>query len=105
MKKKLPRKVVILGRTFTVKSSLSEEQMRKAMPDNSCPLGAMNYSEKVILVRKHHCPEEELITFIHECLHAMQYTVGLSQVTDGHMQEIWCESGAAAMFDVFKSLK
>lgn len=105
---RIPKSVTILGRKFVVMSKLTDAQMRLEMgllPDQSTPMGAMNYSKRKILVRDHENKEEEIVTYVHECLHAMQYIVGLSQVTDCSMAEIWCESGANAMVDVFRGLR
>jgi len=102
---RIPKTVTILGKRFTVKNNLTEEQMRKEIGDGQAPLGAMNFSRKLILIQAHECKEEQIITFLHECNHAMQYIVGLSQVTNRELAEIWCESSANAMLDVFKALK
>lgn len=102
---KIPKSITILGRKFAVKNNLSEKQMIALIGDGSCPLGAFNYSKRTILIRAHQNREEQQVTFLHECLHAMQYIIGLNQVTNLEMAEIWCESGANAMLDVFKACK
>lgn len=102
---KIPKSITILGRKFAVRNNLTEKQMIAFMGDGTCPLGAFNYSKRVIAVRHHQNKEEQHITFYHECLHAMQYVVGLNQVTNLDIAEIWCESGANAIYDMFKACR
>lgn len=104
-KKKLPRSVTILGRTFTVKSGLTAEQITALMPDKSSPLGAMCYSKRLILIQTHEDPEEELVTYLHEVGHCVQYIVGLALVTNPDMAEVWCESMANGFYDAVMSLR
>ena len=102
---KIPKTINILGRRFTVLNNLTEDKIKELVGDGTTPFGAMNYSKKIILIRKHECKDEQFITFFHECLHVMQYVVGLNQVTNLDIAEVWCESGANAMIDVFKACK
>jgi len=102
---RIPKSVTILGRKFVVKNNLSPEQMKKLMGDGSCPLGAMNYSLMTIAIQTHKNKNEQMITFLHECFHAFQYVSGLSLVTSSDLAEVWCETGANAMMDVFKQIK
>lgn len=104
-KKKLPKTVTLLGRKFTVMSGLTAEQITGLMPDKSSPLGAMCYSKRLILIQTHEDPEEELVTFFHECGHAIQYIVGLALVTHPEMAEVWCESMANGFYDAVMALK
>lgn len=102
---KIPKQVTILGRKFAVLNDLSPEQMRRLSGDDTVPMGMMKYSDKQILILKHHCKNEQVITFLHEVNHIMRFTVGLNQITNKDLAEIWCESSANAMFDVIKSMK
>jgi len=102
---KILNSVTILGRKFRVRNNLSEDQMKGLLGDGTCPLGAMNFSLMLIAIREHKNKSEQAVTFFHECLHAMQYITGLSQITNTDVAEIWCESGANAMLDVFKQMK
>jgi hypothetical protein len=100
---KIPKSVTILGRKFKVHNNLTPEQMKKYVPE--CPLGAMNYSEKLIAIQAHKCKEEQFVTYFHECCHAAQYISGLNMTINHEMAEVWCEATANMMIDVFKSLK
>lgn len=99
---RIPKTVTILGRKFSVRNNLTEKQMKKFMGDDSVPYGAMNYSMRLICILQHKNKDEQFVTYLHECMHVMQYVVGLNQVTDVKIAELWCESGANAMIDVFK---
>ena len=102
---KIPATITILGRKFTVKNDLSDSQMAKMVDDGSCPMGAMNYSLRIIAIKEHKNKEEQFVTFFHECLHAMQYIVGLNQITNPDVAEVWCESGANAIYDMVRAMK
>lgn len=99
---KIPKKVTILGRTFKV-LQLSETQIREETGVDNAE-GAVNYRKRRISLRKDLPEDEMLITFLHECHHAIDYITGFSQVTGGDIFEIAAESRANGFFDVFKSL-
>lgn len=101
---KIPSKrfVMICGRKFTLKNNMSDDKIKKLLNDGSIPFGATNYSERIIAIREHKNRDEQIITYIHELVHVALIHSGASQVINGDMQEIICESVANAVFDGFK---
>lgn len=102
---KIPKKVSILGRSFDVFNDLTREQMAKAVNDGSCPYGAMNFSERKILVMKHLNKDEQFVTFLHEINHAILFITGANQTMTPREIEIDCETKANGFFDAFVQMK
>lgn len=96
--KKLPKKVTILGRTFTVKMATPEELLKET---GVSAVGGMNYSRRLIWVQKDMSDDDTLVTYFHECVHAATFITGLNQITSREMTEIWCETMANTFSDVF----
>lgn len=102
---KIPQKITILGRTFKIKNNLSQEQMRGIMGDGSCPYGAMNYSDRVILILKHKNKNEQIVTLLHEINHIIQMISGENQTMTQREVEIDCEIKAQGFYDAFIQMK
>lgn len=96
--KKLPKKVTILGRVFTVKL-VSSEVLANEVGQGS--VGGMNYSRRLIWVQNDMSWDDTLVTYFHECVHAATFIVGLNQVTSRDLAEVWCETMANTFRDVF----
>lgn len=101
---KLPKKVNILGREFTVELKDGLE-VGKIAGYNHSVSGAMNFHKKLILISNSLTKEDTIITFLHECHHAISYITGQSQVVNNDRFEIDAECFANGFYDVFKSLR
>jgi len=99
---KIPKSVTILGRRFTVQK-VGEKWFQSKELGNAC--GALNFSSRSIMIKDTLSKEDSLITFLHECHHAMDFICGFSQVVSGDRFEIEAESRANGFYDVFKAIK
>jgi hypothetical protein len=97
-RKKIPKKVTILGQVFTVKI-VDAGTLQKETGFSS--VGGMNFSRRIILVKNNMSADDTWLTFLHECVHVGTFMAGLNQVTIPEVQEIWCETLANTFMDIF----
>lgn len=102
MKKKIPAKLSILGRSYKVVYA-SADVMKKQIGQGV--EGAICFDQKKIYILDELSDEEKILTTIHECVHSIAHTIGLNQILDAGMQEVLCESVANGMHDLFKQIK
>lgn len=97
------KSITILGRTFKIKK-MSQDNLAIEIGSTGA-VGAMSYSEKLILIAEGLTEEDELLVTVHEAIHAAQFITGLNQITDPLMAEIWCETMANTFLDLFGQIK
>ena len=82
---------------------LSSEKVGELV-DNPGAVGGMNFLMKDIVISKELPSQDQLITFLHECHHAISYITGQSQVTASDRFEIDAECYGGGFSDVFMEL-
>jgi orotidine-5'-phosphate decarboxylase len=100
---KLPKSVTILGRKFKVEVA-DRDKISKITGTNR-PDGALSYMKKIIMVAEDLDEDETLVTFLHECNHAIDYISGFSQILTSNEFELLAETRGNGFADVFKALK
>lgn len=99
----IPKSVTILGRKFSVKI-LTRDQINKKMNRTDGPEGGIHYLKREIVLAKDLPKEEMIVTFLHECNHAIDCITGFSQTLSCNEFEIMAETRATGFYDVFKAL-
>ncbi len=102
----IPKTITILGRKYTVIRNVSSKKLNELNDTEDRDLWALAVlSDKKIYIATHKTKEEEYVTFFHECVHVAEKIVGLDQITNKKIREIWCETMGNMMYDVFKGMK
>jgi|688.fasta_scaffold444643_2 hypothetical protein len=101
MKKKMPSKLTILGRSYKLKL-VSEKKMIELIEVPAW--AAVDFTNKQILIQETLSEEEMMISLFHEIGHIAQVVTGINQVISQEMQEILCETMANSMIDLIRSL-
>jgi Zn-dependent peptidase ImmA (M78 family) len=97
--KKLPSKVVILGRTVRIKQGNNLHFLGEPC------LGLCDYDAKTIYLEKNQSPEMKHDTLVHEMGHFFLELSGISQKLSDSENEIYCQLITAFHNDINKSLK
>lgn len=98
---KLPKKLMILGQEFKIKEK-PQKEIEKMLGQGT--FGAMNYSDKLILIASDANELDKLLIFLHECGHAITHVNGLNQVMSPELQEVMVESFANGAIEIMKQL-
>lgn len=96
---KLPKKIKILGREIKIKEVPTKELIELSGVNAS---GLYDHLSLKIYIAKDLPEKEKMLVLRHEFCHSVMFITGLSQVINGDVQEIICESFANAMSDLFK---
>lgn len=96
------KSINILGREFKIQK-VSEAEIKRRTGHRHAPEAALQYSSRIILIRKGLTPHEERLSLYHEVGHAIMRTTGISQVVNPEVQEIICESFASGFTDLVKT--
>jgi len=97
--KKLPSKVVILGRTVRIKQGNNLHFLGEPC------LGLCDYDAKTIYIEKDQSPEMKHDTLCHEIVHFFLELSGISQKLSDSENELYAQLITALHNDINKSLK
>lgn len=102
MRKKLPRKISILGKKYSLK--IVNEKTMGITTNGVSAFGCIDLNLNKILLLEGQTQEQLLLTLMHEVIHLSNSIVGLDQVISLELQEIQCESSSNAIMDLLRAL-
>jgi hypothetical protein len=98
MKKSLPSKINILGRTFKIKQGKNLSWQGQPI------LGLCDYTKLTIYIESNQTPQSKRQTLIHEACHGMLIISGIDQRLSDSENEIYCQLLTAFCEDMKKVL-
>lgn len=97
----LPKSITILGQEFSIELKPQKEIEKEI---GAGTFGAVNYSDRRILISNDVNEIDFQIIAFHEFLHALQFVSGVSQTIGPDLQEVISESFANGIIEILKQL-
>lgn len=86
---KIPKKINVFGVVYKIK-----------FIDTDLFAGLCDPSKKTIFLNINQSKDQILSTYIHETIHAMQFSIGMNQAISRELMEIMAESTAVLVMDM-----
>lgn len=88
---KIPKNIIVFGAKYKVK-----------FVDTDLFMGLCDSAKKTIFLNINQSKEQLIATFIHEIVHAMQFTLAYNQAISREMMEIMAENTAVLFMELLK---